>query len=868
MKPNKKNRSVRLAKIAGALVIAASSLTACEGYDLADVTPSWLGSSIYDYLKDEGNYTNAARLIEDLGYKEVLAKTGSKTLFVADDEAFQRFYAKNDWGVKSYEELTDAQKKMLLFGAMINNACQVAYLSSTESGENMPVEGDCMRRNTSLTLEDTVPILTSKQMPDNAYWKYFKDRGTPIVCYQDMTTPPMVHFIEAFVKNKVMTNDDCDFLFNQQGVRKDGDANVNGINIVKQNVKCSNGFVHVMGDVISTLPNMASIINRRKNMTTFAKLMNRFCAPYYAGDEASKKYRDLYNASVDSVYEFRYFSKRSRGNQNLNYTPERPGVDPMPVPAQLKFDPGWNTYFTNENASNGAVALKEDMGVMLVPTDEKMDEYFKKSVLHLQYNSWDEVPDEVITKFLNVNMLSSLVNSVPSKFASVLNDANDEMGLDVTTIDSVFMACNGAVYQTNVVYGPVAYQSVPFPTLIRENLKIMNWAITQLDYEIFLNSQNSHYSLFVPTNDAFANYLDPVSMKKPMRQIFRFRYDPMAISEDKKVVASIWNIDPETGSLDSLREASVSEVKNRLKDILETHIVIHDRNKGGFEDDEAGHIFYKTKGGTYIKVKKGGDKGLVSVQGGGQLENENEVPITERYVQQNPGNGNTYQMEVDPIITSSKSVLDVLKEYPEFAEFTELLQGSDLIEAVSKVGDRSYACGSDNISLFNTFQYTVLVPENDSILALHERGELPTWDMVDAAKDGGDDEKADSLREEIEMFLKYHIIDNSFFIGGDNTTGDFESSAYSIDPVSHNLSYHKVYVNVDENSMTVRDSNRKTYNVKGPHNIMAREYQFNSADATQATEIYTTSSAVIHQIDGALQYKKAVDGAKKAAKKK
>ena len=70
-----------------AAVIAAGALSACDGYDLAEEDPSWLGSSIYDYLQSEGTFTNTVKLIDDLGYAEVLAKTGSKTLFVADDAA-------------------------------------------------------------------------------------------------------------------------------------------------------------------------------------------------------------------------------------------------------------------------------------------------------------------------------------------------------------------------------------------------------------------------------------------------------------------------------------------------------------------------------------------------------------------------------------------------------------------------------------------------------------------------------------------------------------------------------------------------------------------------------------------------------------
>ena len=99
-----------------------------DGYELIDEDPSWLGSSIYDYLKSNGNYTNVVRMIDDLGYAEVLARTGSKTLFVADDQAFAAFFANPIWTtgtgepVKSYEQLSSAQKRLLFNGCMLDNA--------------------------------------------------------------------------------------------------------------------------------------------------------------------------------------------------------------------------------------------------------------------------------------------------------------------------------------------------------------------------------------------------------------------------------------------------------------------------------------------------------------------------------------------------------------------------------------------------------------------------------------------------------------------------------------------------------------------------------------------------------------------------
>ena len=70
-------RMVALA--AGVLFAGGNVFTSCTDYDLDERTPDGWGSSIYSWLDEQGNFTNTVRMIDDLGYKEVLAKTGSKT---------------------------------------------------------------------------------------------------------------------------------------------------------------------------------------------------------------------------------------------------------------------------------------------------------------------------------------------------------------------------------------------------------------------------------------------------------------------------------------------------------------------------------------------------------------------------------------------------------------------------------------------------------------------------------------------------------------------------------------------------------------------------------------------------------------------
>ena len=61
-----------------ALCIAGFSMFACsDTYDLDSEQPSGL-NTIFGYLQQQGNFTNTVKLIQDLGYDEVLAEAQAK----------------------------------------------------------------------------------------------------------------------------------------------------------------------------------------------------------------------------------------------------------------------------------------------------------------------------------------------------------------------------------------------------------------------------------------------------------------------------------------------------------------------------------------------------------------------------------------------------------------------------------------------------------------------------------------------------------------------------------------------------------------------------------------------------------------------
>ena len=839
-------------------LVGGVALTSCQQYDLDEKSPEGWGNSIYSWLDEQGNFTNTVRMINDLKYQEVLGKTGSKTLFVADDAAYERFFSNNSWGASRYEDLTEPQKKMLLFGNMLDNSIQLNSLSTIQG--NPLKEGQAMRRFSALGEYDTVPILRPQDMPDNKYWKRHRESGKNMVCLEDGTAVPMLLFLEAQLSNNRITNDDYNFLFNYKTNRKAGDASINGVDVVEDNIRCANGFIHRTAEVVAPLPNMAELIAKKPEVSMFNKLLERFCAPYPDGKDLAKteRYNYLYNTNVDTVYTKRFFNDK-RGAA-LNTTPDGRGV-----PAQLVFDPEWNSYYSAsiKQSSEGDAAEQRDMAVMMVPTNEAMQAYWEGlgKPLSENYASWDDVPDDVIIKLLNVNMLPSFTSSVPSKFDAILNDANDPMGVNVKDVDEVWMACNGAIYLTNKVYSPTAYVSVSFPALINRTMKIMDWAITQCKYNVYLNALGSDYSFFIPTNNALLEYIDPCSYGKKNLQLLSFRYDETK-REEERVSAVIYNYNPETGERDSVGLVTTATNSARLtrclQDILDTHIVIGKIWEGN-------KTYFRTKNGTGIRVTNASDADRMTVEGSYQMYEGSPLKVARVYDQRKEvagGNGMSYVLEGQPIMGTRLTVKDQLSAHPEFAKFLELMEGSGLFENIHNLGtgneNDNKACGGTNVSLFNTYHYTIYVPSNQAIEQLQKDGKLSSWEQVEADHAVGNAAQAATDSLNIVNFLKYHIQDNALYIGAQNESGNYETALIN----SKTKRFYMLQTALKDDSIEVTDATGVKHTVtkktdtsgKDLYNIQAREYLYDNKDATTATNLYTTSSAVIHLIDSPLAY--------------
>jgi uncharacterized surface protein with fasciclin (FAS1) repeats len=938
------------------LTMCGLTYSCSDDYDLPDKKPSWLGASIYDYLVDQKNYTNTVRLIQDLGYQEVLERTGSKTLFVADDDAFAKFYQNNSWGVHKYEDLTRSQKSLLLSSSMLDNAYLLEMMTNISSGSTI-AKNQCLRQPTSASATDSIPFFAwdgndipqtfneDEESPDIDYWKRFRtqDKGG-IWLALDGSTPLMLHFLAGQMGENNITDEDFETLVGSK--REPTDAHIYGSKVIAQDQTCLNGYVDKLDRVLLTPDNMAEMIRTNGKTNIFSHMLDRFSAPFY---NASLTSSHLQLTGIrDSVFSKRYFAARTSSG--------RLDRDPYGNTFQypLDYDPGWNEYYPEGQQ------LYTDMGAMFVPSDEVLEKYFlpggageflmeayakkENTAENLIYNI-DQIPLRIICKFVQNLMKTSFINTVPSKYITIMNDAKDPMFGTVeggvegfrATIDTTLLANNGAVYIMNQVFAPAAYAAVSAPALVGKDMKIFNWAISADDsyitnpnsaplnafFSYYLLAMSSRFSFFIPTDDALGTYYDEVTAQKQQPRMLSFYYSTRRQDASAPVKARSYRWDPATNEIGSAIPGSVqaSEINNRLKDLLDSHIIVHSdaEAKTGFGSLNQ---YYVTKGGSAVKISNQSDYSLSSdfdqtktgfhVQGGFQIDNDTVCTVLRTYDRRQEttgyGNGMTYVID-KPIQTTMKSVYSVLQGEGETSPFYQffnlcqvdanLLERAGVADSVKKVEDKDTEIQkytiftssqnglTDNVRFFNSFRYTVYVPTNEAVLDAIDHG-LPTWEEisevitngeneVQAATDAGKSEeeilaitraykiKAQAMITCLVNFLKYHFQDNSIFADRNaieptkyetacinNATNRYRSVKVS-STGNGTLNVRSVY-STDAAGNDVEGPVRKVTDDATLKNIMTRDYTFN-AQARNATTIETSSYAVVHQIDGVLNFK-------------
>lgn len=881
-----------------------------DDYIYDNEEPDWLGANIYDYLQSRGEFQSYLALVNsfntgEMPLPEVLRRTGSKTVFPANDEAYARYFASKGLTgdpVELIQNLPDSEKRYLFNSTMLNMAYLSNMLANVSSDALGLGEGLSLRREASTSYLDSIPYVAYNNMPKTSFWKFIEEKRGAYLA--DNGSRWLIYWTPQFMQTIGLTEADWGIVMrNPNGKPYDSEGfYVNDAHVKPENkdITCKNGYLHIADDVIVPASSMAEIINSTSEMSVFSNLMEKYAYPYYdqGVTDAANQYYEIYNRHfADSTI----FTKRYMNEEDF----QQDGEVKFRGYGLLVFDPGLNSYGGNQ-----------DMGVMFVPTDEAMQTYWDSpggQFLRESYDSWDEVETDVLSSFIQNHQQRSFTSSLPHDWGIMTDIAGFEMPVKDENIIRSYVGGNGMVYLTNRVFPPADYEAVYGPAMTADTTDIIDRAIRNNDQSdpynlkmhFYLRSLDNDYSLLAPTDDAMLNYRDPITWanwangggRPEDREIWSF------YEYEGRVAAKVYGVkeDGTKGAYKyTLGETGYNAaVANRLQDILDMHIMSADSEReplsSAFIDESEGHglKYLLTKGGSILEVKGSGDQ--INVWGAG--DKVNEFPAGEvitldngRRARYEMTNGHTFF--IDRILQDPfKSVFTTMGEIEDYSAFFQLLVGNDdvfqyfeeldrgkpseskLYKDIQPIFDTKETTSSIGIgsvvTAFNNFRYTILVPTAEALQEVFDPNSdsydpnLHTWDEISAQNDIAT--KAKWTRYLLN-FLKYHFIDGILPVSGaqyQNQSFPTAARYSSYDGTSLPNEGQFAYINVNTtgNTLTFETETTPSRTAKVQvdnenHNVFARDYEVNSPEIEDATQIVSSSKVVLHLVDHALNYQK------------
>ena len=287
-----------------------------DDYHLDEAKPSYLNESIYETLVNSKDYEYYLKLIADPELNsglhegetpelvEILSRTGSRTVFAANDDAWKAFFennaklpAANPWhNATCYENLSKAQKLLLLNTSMLPNAIVMENLASS-TGTN-PTRGETLRHTTKAAPTDTIALLAVSDLfktrwseekqkqpigesnyPEADQWSRIRngEMYTPeskILMSQDSSQSMMMHFTNEYMSRNQITDNDFRILMNGE-TRSTGDVHVYDAKLDSADIVCQNGYLEFTAKPLVPLANMAEVIRTNLALRNSSKL----CAP-------------------------------------------------------------------------------------------------------------------------------------------------------------------------------------------------------------------------------------------------------------------------------------------------------------------------------------------------------------------------------------------------------------------------------------------------------------------------------------------------------------------------------------------------------------------------------------------------------------
>lgn len=643
----------------------------CKPDPLEYARPDDLVGTIYPQLEALGTFNYYLQCIAQTDYQEPLTKGGSWTIFAPNDTAFEAFMQQEGYG--SFESIPAERILEIVQYSIIIDGWNTTTL--TYDPISTFYEGTSFRRITQY-VDPVVKVTVDEEnfghfMEEVEPGEYLVDTSSN----RDKTTS---YFLDSYFEFNEFEQSDYDFMFPGETYNP-GDMKVFEAHVEQQNIIAENGIIYELDKVIEPRENLYQNLTNEAyggKYSMFKKIIERYATLAFRGDEVNEE-----TGEVESIYQINF----ATGIANNN----------------LPFNPNDETFPALINNSNRI--FKNATG-LLVPTNEALENFLQgNSILGKFYDSYDDMPLDVLGKFISPNFFIHFWNICPSDFGQAYDVGQGLSTYEEADVVDKLLCSNGLFVGVNTVYVNNSFSTILGPLLLDPDYSIMLKAVQSLGIDSGLLSTGVRFSIFGIKNDQFKIasentddwIADPNSATRKVRVVdytedlsviyMEVKGDP--VEANNRIYPNPDDVNPNS--------SDIAYVTTTLNSIVLNQIVDE-------EVDFNANNYYVTRSGEYIFASNGN-----TIEGGGDIYYNREIQLEET---EPTTNGNFYEMSSfieRPLRFTYGALMD---NNATFSRFVEVMQAADAIINIPNYSD-------DKLVSFLNLQktFTLMAPNNTAV---------------------------------------------------------------------------------------------------------------------------------------------------------
>lgn len=418
----------------------------------------------YEILEGRGNFTIFLEAVNRIGYRDLLDGKGLSTLFVPNDDAFRKYFAKHN--ISSLDDIEDVDLELLIGGHILKFAYRETELNNFQPQTGMEDLPGVNYRHMTVVMPPIEEVYSEKMRRKMKLYNNYKFLP--------------VFSTNLFTSLSIPEQSNFNYFYPESKWNSEIGLAVGNASIIESQIPNDNGYLYIVDQVIEPLKTVYECFKNDADFTDIKEIYDRFLTYTYSAANSLK-----YGSSGDSLF--------FMGVENPAAYPLNNLADQRTISTDVWETPMFSYSF---NA--------------FLPTNKAMQQfftdYFQDSKANDQrYSSWKEV-DKLTAYYLLSNHVLVTNPAFPDRItANMKNSWGYAYDFDPGNAVRREVCGNGVFIGIDEMQVPAPFLGVTKPVFQSPGYKMFAYILSKSGLLQELSNSAAEWTLLIPSDDALKN---------------------------------------------------------------------------------------------------------------------------------------------------------------------------------------------------------------------------------------------------------------------------------------------------------------------------------------------------------------------------